>query len=1475
MSFKALFARCFIFSCFYFLITPAFTEEKLKSKFRHYSTEDGLSHDGVLCMTRDKEGFMWFGTWDGINRFDGNNFVTYKAKPGDNSSLKNNKIRNIVEDKFGYLWIKTYDNRVYRFDKSTENFSAITKTINGENLSNISIDRIIHTRLGDVWLITEDQGLISAGYNNGETNPVIQIFNYGKQGEFYLPSNLVNFVFEDSQNHIWVLTEKGLVSFFKKKDNYQQHLNFRSGSKVFLPGSNFTCADGAKEKIYFGTSDGKIIIYDIQQRVFKIKTLEGRPNINAVKVAKSGLIYITTIDKGLVILNPKTLGLEYMNASNALFSIYEDKPGNIWLEPAYNGIIKYNPLDKTFKNYYQKKEKNIPESMQIKGSQDKRFTVFEDIHGVLWASLKGGGFGYYNKTADQISYLYNEPGAANQQLSNEVVSAYSDPTGVLWLSTRFGGIHKFIFPANNFLHQQLVPDSKNRYDNEVRALYEDSQQRIWMSTKIGQLYVFKGRKRISDKELLINITSDKIGSVYTIRETKDGEIWLGTKGQGLVVLTPQDKKRTKYVANRYLESVNDKNSISSNMIYSILEDKKGRTWIGTFGGGLNEAVKTKSRLQFKHSNNFYKNYPIKTCNVIRHIQEGHNGIIWVGTTDGLLRFEPMEGARTKFHRSQKIPGVEKSLGNNDVQFIHMDKLKHMWLGTFGGGLNKVIGQPGLNDKLTFSVYTKEQGLPNDIVLNIIDDDNGNLWMATENGLSKFNLKQNTFRNFDSFEGLPKSGFSEAASFKSASGALYFGCINGYVSFFPSKVTSKKFKANLALTNLQLYNNDVIVGEAESPLTNSLNYTKELKLAYDQNVMNIDYSVLDYRTSHNFSYAYMLEGYDKDWHYVKNQKKASYTRLPHGKYIFKVKSLNQDLFQNIPEKSIAITILPPPWLTTWAFIIYLIIAIVVFLIARNIIITMIKLRNKVEVEHKLTELKLQFFTNISHELRTPLTLIVNPLRQIALAENLSVKGREYIMVVNKNANRMVRFINQLLDFRKIQSGKIQLKVTEIEIVGFVKDMAAYFNELAEEKNIKFQIHADVEEHFTWLDEEKMDIVIYNLLSNAFKFTPAGKSIIIEINCESDADNFTIKITDQGIGVPENKLAEIFELYYEGENHDHSQKGTGIGLALSKEIVQSHKGKITAGNNAEGMYFLLTLKKGNDHFLLTDLVKEKITEKHNFSYDLDDTAGVVTTNERISAPGNLINKSTVLLVEDNRDLRGFLADQLNDIYQVLQAADGEQGLAVAKAKLPDLIISDVMMPNMDGIAMLESLKNDLTTSHIPVILLTAKSSVENQINGLKYGADFYITKPFHIDHILASMENLIKQRKNLYNAYSGGKKTIKLEPGEIVITSKDEKFLKEIIIIVEESMANPQFNIDSVAAAIGMGRTTFYKKLKGLTNMSPVEFVRDMRLKRGKQLMDAGENTISEIAYMVGFSSSGYFSTCFKEEYKISPSDYLKK
>ncbi|MCW3091708.1 MAG: response regulator [Ferruginibacter sp.] len=1446
---------------------------QLKVKMEHYSTEDGLSHNNVTSIIKSSDGFMWLGTWDGINRFDGHNFITYKSHPGDSSGLKTNRIDRIVEDRSGYLWLRPYDNQIYRFDKKTAKLLSIADILARANIKNIKFDKVIPSIGEQVWLTTLDQGVFCVRNAAGESPKVIP-YAAGMPAGQQLPSNKIKFLYEDQLHNVWVGTEQGLCCLSAATGGVYKN---RPTALDKIKSQAFTCVAEDREKIWFGTNTGELVFYEKSSMEFNSKKISAA-RLNAVFLSrKSDVLYVSTSAREIITVQTSnlTVSRSVMPGKAAFYSMYEDKSALLWIEPEKDGIVKYDPSSKAFKYFFQENDATLNYPVKLYG-------VFEDNENRVWVSMAGGGFGYYNPATDAVEYFYNKPGSADRKFSNIVGVRYFDPAGILWFTSSDRGFEKIIFQRKDLDPELLVNITSNKTDNDVRGIYNDRKNRIWLASKSGQVYMQPANgKRFTN--LFVNEPVGGIGSVYTILQDRNGDMWLGTKGKGLFKAVPVDSNEIKYKLTQYVSDKNDSYSLSSNLIYSLLEDKRGNIWVGTFENGLNMMVKTADKLIFINANNDLKNYPTASAGKIRHLQQDVNQNLWIATTNGLLIADitTPDYKNYGFIPYRKTPGDKTSLSNNDLQFIFRDAKNRMWVSTSGGGLNLLTAHTDKGP--AFKVFTRKDGLPSDYILSIAEDKAGNLWLGTENGLCKFNPDKNLFRNFDSYDGLMKAGFSEAAGIRLQNNNLLFGTVNGYVIFNPATVSNQKLCADMAFTNLQINNKDVVADADGSPLKVDINNTSKITLRYNENIISIDFTILDYISNDKQTYSYRLKNFDKDWNNVVNQHRATYTNLPPGDYIFEVKSLSEDLYQHIPVKTLAITILPPWWRTWWAYLLYVVLLVILAEVVRRIAVTMIRLRNKVIVEKKLTDLKIKFFTNISHELRTPLTLIIHPIEEVIKQNNLSVKSYEYLTIARKNTNRMVRFINQLLDFQKVQSGKMSLKIAATEMIAFVKDISGYFTEAANEKQIELAVSSNVDVLYAWIDTGKIDIVIYNLLSNAFKFSPRGKRIEIQIHYVAPNDHFTISVIDQGIGVPPGKLHDIFELYYEVDNPESDHlAGTGIGLALSKEIIQFHHGKVYAQNNpAKGLTVTVELKLDKDHFKENTVIVENTGSDLKRNGEMGRIAGY--HNPVSNAESVMLNHEeapVVLIVDDNAELRRFLADQLKPYYKVIEAENGRDGLEKAIQFLPDLVLSDVMMPEMNGISMLNKLKNNVGTSHIPVILLTAKSSVESQLEGLSYGADYYITKPFHASVILALINNLLKQRKKILEFLLSGSKEMVLEKEAeddteiIIITDKDEAFLKEIILIVEKSMEDPRFNIDKVAESLMMGRTTFYKKLKSLTNMSPVEFIREVRLKRSKELLDAGAGNIATIAYETGFSNAKYFSTCFKEKFNMSPTDYLK-
>ncbi|HEV9038002.1 MAG TPA: two-component regulator propeller domain-containing protein, partial [Puia sp.] len=1257
---------------------------------------------------------------------------------------------------------------------------------------------------------------------------------------------------------------------------------------------NLTAFDEDAGRLYFSTDDGRLIIFQKRAETFSVHRLTTGHLYSLCRSKKSDVLYAAGSNGEVIafhLADQRSTIVRYASAEQ-FNTLYEDRTGAIWIEPEKTGAIRFDPSSGSFQLF----SFSGGESLYFIGD---RYRVFEDNSGTVWVNMKGGGFGYFDPVTKKIEYSLPTPDGPDYNLPPIVFGVYYDSNGILWIKTNERDLVKIVLQENNFRQSLLAKQDASPSENEIRGIFYDRQDRLWLGAKRGNLFVY--RNNLLLKGLFINPPPGGLDRVYSILQDSHGNVWLGTKDNGLFKATPVNRKETKYRLTHYLPDKDNPASLPCNEIYALLEDKRG-VWIGSYDNGLSLIVDDGHSTKFIHGGDAFRNYPKRSFQKIRHMALDDHGNLWIGTTNGLLVQgvgSDKPGVYQYKTYSNTSPETERLI-TNDIQFIHRDEKGRMWLATSGGGFSLASGNAPLQT-LQFRNYTTKDGMPNDYVLACVEDKNGNFWLATENGIARFNPKTKVIRNYDSYDGLPKIAYSEASVCSNASGSeIVFGTRHGYITVDPLHINTTRIEANLALTNLQINNEDVGPGKNGSVLADDINYVSDLALKNDQNTISIDYGILDHRAGNRQAFAYRLVGFDTTWHNDRQFRRTTYTNLPPGHYIFEVKALSTDLYTNQPYRSLFITILPPWWKTAWAYAIYVIAAGLLFYFIRRNAMDKIRLRNKIALEERLAALKMNFFTNVSHELRTPLTLIVNPLEQLSKKGNLSSEEASWVDIARRNADRTVRFINQLLDLRKVQSDKATIRVSRVEIVDFVKKVSDHFSGAVRARRINWSIVSNQQEIFAFADAEKLDVVIYNLLSNAIKFTPEGKAITVAINALPGGEYFSIAIQDQGPGVPKEQLEEIFELFREIEHPAGRElKGTGIGLALSREFVRLHKGTIRAENNSDGgLTMTVELRLGAAHFekqqiaavvdppMTTNVPEEPIGQQmHSLPVSTPQAPLISPPHGALMSPPHGASMSPaeaplVLLVEDNDELRSFIEGQLNKHYRVVTAGDGEEGLQKANDLAPDLIVSDIMMPKMDGIQLLDRIKNDENTSHIPVVLLSAKYSIESQIEGLRYGADYYITKPFNNEFLIASINNLIHQRKKLFEALVGKTRSIGsigsigliAEPG--VITSRDQSFLKQVIKVVEDKMADTDFNIDVVAESLAMSQKTFYRKFKSLTGLTPVEFVRDMRMQRAKQLLEGGGNNVSEVAYHVGFSNPKYFSTCFKEKYHISPSEYAR-
>lgn len=1427
--------------------------------FEHLSTEDGLSNGSVSAMLKDSRGFMWFATWDGLNRYDGHSFRVFKPGDSENARSASNRIERIAEDRLGNIWVLTYDARAFRLDRRTEQFMAIPAF--SEDGPPAHVVEIYPFSNGDVWVATSNTGAYQV-----KTNPntfQVETSRFDSSSSVPVPGNSVRFVAEDASHRFWINTDNGLCCLEEDSVSGKiRPVSWSESAQNILAQYRISSFLDRGNRLYLGTAGGKILIFDLSNKTFQVRDLGVRSAVSQIIGAPNGMLYAGTRGDGIVAWHEwdnKVIASYNRPEIAEVLKMYPDSRGLLWIESSKAGISKLDPRNGSYRHYQQQLDVN-PDIRS--GAQ---CGIMEDEDHTLWLTLKGGGFGRYNPSTDEIEYFFNQPGQPGSKISNFVNCFYKDSSGVLWLSTYFKGIEKTTFIQKRFRFIQPNPESNLSIANEVRALFEDRQGNLWVATKKQELFILDQDFRILKK--IDRLNGQPIGLVYAILENSMGEIFIGTKGNGLYQLTR--KRGFDFSVTHYVHNPLDTTSISNDNIYSILEDRKGRIWVGTYGGGLNLF----NRGEFISCNHLLCHYPLKKASKIRHLTEDRQGQIWMATTDGLVVLNAEAGFPSDFRFTlfNYDSGNIEGLSGIDIFWIGHQRNGTLWFAALGGGLCRIDRDPGQTFRLSCEALTKKDGLPGDVLYTIIEDSGGRLWMSTENGISSYDPERHLIRNYGFYDGVNQTGFSEAAVAQRQDGTLCFGANNGIYCFNPSDFTNEYQPVRLVFTGFHLFGKEVLPGE-QSVLKVAMPETQTIELKYNQNVFGLTWAGLDFKMQDKLTYAYKLGGYDNDWQLARESHYAGYSKLPPGKYTFLLKLREVGQQENNPPVSISIIIHPPFWKTTWAYLAYLLLTILAIELTRNTVTTMIRLRNKVHIEKELTDIKLNFFTNVSHEFRTPLTLILGPAHELRSKETLSDRGENYARLIEQNAKRLLRLVNQLLDFRKIQSQKLVLNYDKVEVVPFVRTVCSNFDEMAREKNIRFTVSCSNPDCSAWFDREKIDQVLFNLLSNAFKFTPDAGAIEVRILDSFSDSVLTIEIADSGVGITKDQEATLFELFTSHRPNGYQVPGTGIGLSFSKQLIELHQGKLTyRPTPGGGATFCFSLK--TDQAFSSEAVAQELPEpvQEESGPFLDKKIAVSQQFEN----QNSSNLPRLLIVEDNHELVSFLQTILCSFYQVESAADGIEGWEKAVRFQPDIILSDVMMPEVDGIELLDRIKNNFETSHIPVVLLSAKSSVESQIEGLKYGADAYLTKPFHPEQLLVQLENILKQRVLLRECYTRPSVEKEVQECQLVLTEPDEQFLLGVRAIIEDNLVRTDFKIETLYKEMGMGRSKFFDKLKGLSGLSPIDYVREYRLSQAKSLLESGTYNVTEVSYLSGFADAGYFSKCFKERFGLNPSQYVKK
>ena len=1506
--------KCLIFcllSCVLFSVHAQFN-----CSFTHYSANDGLPQNTVTSILQDSKGYIWLASWGGLSKFDGYNFKNYNTDPRNDIGLSHNRIDFIDEDKYGYLWLLTYDDKAHRFDSSTETFEQIPSV--KDNI-NVNVKSIKVLPSGIVWLLTENHGAIRV-ITDSLSHKISYTF-FMEMSEFF-PAHVANDVFYDSNGNEWILGKNGMGVFRVGFNSPDVFFTEKGSSKENYQGFYSACED--VDKIYFGSDNGRVWRYNKADNRFVLMQLPASSNVVAVYCVTPQELFVATSTDGFFMYHMDTEEFTHYSPGRykeiqkePVLTVYKDKYSEMWFEQEILGeVLHFNPFSKTLKL----------EQLDVEPANASRalpdFHMHEDSNGYTWVHPYGGGFSFFDRKNNRLVPFFNDQTSETRMFSNKVRTSFSDAQGNLWMCTYSMELEKIVFYNPLFKIKTLAEMANHEsLSNEVRALYEDSDSNLWVGLKDGYVRVYDHDER--DKGYLcedgrVSFNGKPVeGVVYSIVQDKDGNIWLGTKGEGLICA----KKRSdlSYELTRYKYSVDNIYSLSDDNIYSIHQDHNGRIWLATFGHGIDYIEKQEDgTIRFINHRNNLKNYPIDRCYRARFITSDGSGRIWVGTTVGVLTFDAdfANPDDIVFEHFMHKVGDRNSLSNNDVHWITVTEKREIYLATFGGGLNRFVSSSDESSS-SFEFYNKEDGLSSDILLSMQEDRNGDIWICTESGISKYSINTGQFDNYDGKSLNNQTRFNEAAVVRRHDGKLMFGTSDGILFFDPYSVHKKDYVPAIAFTRLQVRGENISPGK-DAIIHNIIDNMPGLTLTHKQNIFTLQYSALDMANPENIKYAYMLEGFEDSWSYVEGQRVATYTNIPKGNYLFKVKSTNGDGVWVDNTRTLQVTIQPSFWETPLAYVLYVLAILLFIFTAVYILFTIFRLKHNVAMEQQISDIKLRFFTDISHELRTPLTLISGPIEHVLEEKKLPDRVREQLETVRRNSDRMLNLVNQILDFRKIQNKKMKLLISYVDVVALIRKKMRNFELLAREKSLDFVFETESESVYLWIDEDKFDKILFNLLSNAFKYTKNGK--MIKVLLQNEERTCVVGIQDQGIGIAENKRDSIF-IRFENivDKNLFDFNSTGIGLSLVKELAEMHHAKISLDSKlGEGSTFKVEFLKGRDHYdknveyLLSDSENNTLFEnsiKENQAKDAPVGHTIENSNIEDSCPDTperyivdeaseeyFIDESEaskteanklMLLIEDNTELRNFLKIIFCETFSVIEASNGEEGINKALQFVPDIIVSDIMMQGKDGLEVTKELRADLNTCHIPIVLLTAKSTTDDMLAGLEYGADDYITKPFSSAYLKARVENLLVRRRKLQELYhasligghkeqgAGVSEADILEAEEQNISQKDRKFMDKLIELMEINMDNGELVVEDLAKELAMSRSVFFKKLKALTGMAPIEFIREMRIKRAVELMRKDEYNITQVSEMVGINDSRYFSKCFRRVYGMTPTEYKEQ